>query len=384
MSKFRVKRSPNKRKPEFVNPDGNAFVIGNGTSRKDFDLVPLMDHGLLFGCNYFYRDMHPHVLVLSDEAITNTVAKVDKEWMMRNHVYSWYPKAGGKIKKVAFPEKTSAGLMAVYEAIETFGAKRIFLIGMDFFGLGSKGSEDNGKINNMYVGKKHYAQSEEQVAPTYRNWQRRFQYVLQKYPDIEFFHVAPLDGKSPERLIGAPNFHQVTWEDLMNNLEHERELMDMKTVDENDIDLFTQTNSDNLRASIERQFASQENFIFPDKVDPQQVLNIRLTCQKQYRMMGAEKASRQLLTVRIKEFDITVPPLLIQTRRGLVIADDEYIVNSYQKEVEERYGKLGIKLEPFRKLSSGVATPMESGPVPPPPPPSFGNIPPPPPPPPIL
>ena len=138
---FKVKRTKDKSTPIFENPNGNAFVIGNGTSRKDFNLSALMNHGMLVGCNYFYRDMQPHVLVLSDEGITTTVAKVDKEYCRRNHVFSWYHKPGGKIKKVSFPEKTSAGLMAVYESIVTFGCKNIFLVGMDFFGLGSNGKD---------------------------------------------------------------------------------------------------------------------------------------------------------------------------------------------------------------------------------------------------
>ena len=378
MSGFKVKRNPNKQKPEFINPDGNAFIIGNGTTRKDFDLAPLMDHGLLFGCNYFYRDMHPHVLVLSDEAITNTVAKVDKNWMMRNHVYSWYPKAGGKIKKVSFPEKTSAGLMAVYEAIESFGAKKIFLIGMDFFGLGSTGKEDNGSINNMYVGKKHYAQSEDMAAPTYRNWQRRFQYVLRKYPDVQFYHVAPLEGRSPERLIGAKNWHQVTWEDLQNHLEAGTDMVDMKTVGPEDEALFHAENPDDIRAVLERQFSGQENYIYPDKIHPQALLGMKIDIQRKYREMGNIK---NYLSVRIKEYDVMVYPIVVNTNRGQMLADDEFIIKSYQIEAAERYGKMGIKLEPFTSLEPKGDYQKPEELAPPPPPPSFGDIPPPPPPP---
>ena len=391
MSKFTVKRTPNKAKPEFINPDGNAFVIGNGTSRKDFDLKPLMDHGLLVGCNYFYRDMHPHVLVLSDEAITNTVAKVDKVWMRRNWVYSWYPKMGGKIKKVAFPEKTSAGLMAVYESIVSHGAKKVFLVGMDFFGLGSKGKMNNGMLNNMYAGEKHYL-AEGNVAPTYRNWQRRFQYVLNEFPDIQFYHVAPLDGKSPERLIGAPNWHQVSWDNLQDHLNNGAELVRLYEPNEEDTALFEEENSDNLRASIERQFSGQENFIYPDRIHPDTFIQIRLDIQAQYRKMGAAAAGK-MLQIRIKDFDIAVPPTLIRTPQGMVLADDKFIVAEYQKEIEKRYKDMDIQLQPFRRIQSASAIadmkekqsmlPQEEFAPPPPPPPKQEFIPPPPPPPPM-
>ena len=373
MKKFQVKRSVSKSTPDFVNPDARAFVIGNGTTRKNFDLRPLMNHGILVGCNYFYRDMHPHVLVLSDEGITETVAKVDKEYCRRNHVFSWYPKPGGRIKKVSFPEKTSAGLMAVYESIVTFGCKEIFLIGMDFFGLGSNGKEQNGIINNLYVGKKHYAQDPTQVAPTYRNWQRRFQWVMQQFPDVQFYHVAPLEDKSPERLIGAPNWHQVSWENLNTHLNTQEPLVDFKSVDEDAVELFKAENPDNIRATLERQFTGQENYIYPDKIDPRSVLSIKLQAQEAYRKSGNISG---MISVRIKEFDVGVPPTIINTPNGSMLADDKMIVELYKKEVDERCGKMGIKLEPYRSIEpKGVEEKLA-----PPPPPSFDDLLPPPPP----
>ena len=371
MKKFQVKRSPSKRKPEFVNPDKIAFVIGNGTSRKDFDLTPLMNQGMLVGCNYFYRDMHPHVLVLSDEGISATVAKVDKAYCQRNHVFSWHNKPGGTMKKVSFPEKTSAGLMAVYESIVTFGCDKIFLIGMDFFGLGSQGKNNNGTINNLYVGEKHYAKDPNQYAPTYRNWQRRFQYVLQQFPDVQFYHVAPLDGKSPERLIGAPNWNQISWDNMNAWLSSDEPLVKLYEPNEDDIALFKEDNSDNLRASIERQFSGQENMIYPDRVDPNQMLKIKLDVQRRYRQMGLD---RGFLSIQIKEYEIMVPPVVIQTPKGSMLADDDMIVKMYQREAEERYGRKGIKLQPFRSILP--KNPMEAPPplttfddlLPPPPP----------------
>ena len=381
-------------KPTIQNPNKYSFVIGNGTTRADFDLNTVMPYGLLFGCNYFYRDMKPHVLVLSDEAITNTVAKTDKDYVRRNFVYSWYPKPGGKIKKVAFPEKTSAGMMACWESIKTFDCENVFLIGMDFFGLGSKGKDNNGMVNNMYAGKKHYVPPDA-VAPTYRNWQRRFQYMLRENPNVQFYHVAPLEGKSPERLLGAPNFHQVSWENLQDHLNNDAELVDMKDINEQDVALWEEPNPDDLRASIERQFSGQENFLMPDRIHPETFLQIRLDVQRQYRTLNQDQiAQGRILQIRIKEFDIMVPPMLIQTPSGTVLADDNTIVNMYKKEAEERYGKMGIKLKPFRQIRSASETAelkkkqsMIGGesftPPPPPPPQSESFIPPPPPPPPI-
>ena len=40
-------------------PRGNAYCIGNGPSRKGFDLSRLRDTGQLYGCNALYRDILP-------------------------------------------------------------------------------------------------------------------------------------------------------------------------------------------------------------------------------------------------------------------------------------------------------------------------------------
>ena len=40
-------------------PRGNAYCIGNGPSRKNFDLNRLKETGQTYGCNALYRDFMP-------------------------------------------------------------------------------------------------------------------------------------------------------------------------------------------------------------------------------------------------------------------------------------------------------------------------------------
>ena len=40
-------------------PQGNAYIIGNGPSRKGFDLNLLKTSGQIYGCNALYRDFVP-------------------------------------------------------------------------------------------------------------------------------------------------------------------------------------------------------------------------------------------------------------------------------------------------------------------------------------
>lgn len=60
-------------------PEGNAYIIGNGPSRKNFDLKKLQASGQIYGCNALYRDFTPTYLVSVD-------AKMSKE-ISQNKVY---------------------------------------------------------------------------------------------------------------------------------------------------------------------------------------------------------------------------------------------------------------------------------------------------------
>ena len=50
-----------------------VFVIGNGESRKGFDLETLRPHGKIFGCNAIHREFMPDVLTAVDHGIMHEV-----------------------------------------------------------------------------------------------------------------------------------------------------------------------------------------------------------------------------------------------------------------------------------------------------------------------
>jgi hypothetical protein len=51
----------------------NVFLIGNGESRKGFDLNTLKLYGKVYGCNAMYRDFTPDVLVSVDHGIMHEI-----------------------------------------------------------------------------------------------------------------------------------------------------------------------------------------------------------------------------------------------------------------------------------------------------------------------
>lgn len=50
-----------------------VFCIGNGESRKGFDLNKLRPHGKIYGCNAIYRDFIPDVLTAVDHGIMHEI-----------------------------------------------------------------------------------------------------------------------------------------------------------------------------------------------------------------------------------------------------------------------------------------------------------------------
>ena len=51
----------------------NVFCIGNGASRKNFNLEKLRPHGKIYGCNALYRTFTPDVLTAVDHGIMHEI-----------------------------------------------------------------------------------------------------------------------------------------------------------------------------------------------------------------------------------------------------------------------------------------------------------------------
>lgn len=338
MRKLKIKKSPGQ-KPTL--PKGEyAFIIGNGTSRKDLDIKQLMDYGLLYACNWFFKEeFRPHLLIASDEPMTKTIIKQYSQYPKSNWFYTWYPKPGSGAKKATTPEKFAAGPMAAHLAASHFESPKVFLIGMDFFGFGSEDKNQNGVMNNLYEGKKHYAKlpQEDKVkngAPTYRNWQRRYQWILKNCPDTEFYHVNPFEGKSPERLRGFENFHQITFENLIDHLINDVELVDILDKTKEDRELAHEVNEDNIRACLERQVAGQENAIYPDLIPTQEVLNLRVQVNKEYEKILGKKGNLEgvELGLDIGGYQVMVPPQIIKEGNIARIASVKEIERMFNEE----------------------------------------------------
>ena len=393
MKKIKIKKPPGS-KPQLP-LGGYGYVVGNGTSRKDLNIKQLTDYGVVYACNWFFQEeFPPHVLVCSDEPITKTILKTKPNYPKRNWMYSWYPKPGSGAKKATCPEKFAAGPMATELAANKHQKEKIFLIGIDFFGFGSSNKMKNGKLNNLYAGKKHYIKDDSNPAPTYRNWQRRFEWIMRNFPDTEFYHVNPFEGKSPERLRGFPNFHQITFENLEDHLHNDAELVDILEKTEEDVAMLSAINEDDVRAILERQFSGQENVIFKDIIPADQVLSMRMRATE-YARKTPEATKHGMVMMNVYGFEIMVPVFTVTEGNIHRLATDQEIKNIHDKIYNDRslltekwrsagFRGIKIKIQGAPELDAPKA-PLAMNLPPPPPPPGMSSngldLPPPPPPP---
>ena len=129
-----------------------AFIIGNGTSRKGFDLTRLKPYGTIFGCNALYRDFPdysiPDYLVAIDDGIITEIEHCDfpsKRVIFPPVDERWEP-AECNIGR----PRSNAGVNAMREAIK-MGYNQLICLGFDFMIVNEKQS-----VSNIYHGTDNY------------------------------------------------------------------------------------------------------------------------------------------------------------------------------------------------------------------------------------
>lgn len=161
-----------------------VFLIGNGQSRKDFDLERLRPIGTIIGCNALYRDFNPDILIAIDSKMLNELkgAKYSNEGTMviTPHNRSVPLPNSHRYKTNKF---NTSGAFAMRMIKDTMKPKRCYMLGMDGF------------PGNVYDGTKNYA------VHTLKNFSgvhRFYLEILNQSKDTVFINVNHTDGWPPE------------------------------------------------------------------------------------------------------------------------------------------------------------------------------------------
>ncbi len=164
-------------------PRGNPYCIGNGPSRKDFDLTKLKETGQTYGCNALYRDFLPDFIFSVDTNMTMQMVK-DEVGMKTIHYAPALQvnrkESKGMIHLIPNNPHWISGNAAFWTA-GVHGHKNIYLIGYDFREYGK------GKLNNIYQDTENYGKRNDDTI--FDGWLKQFRDMLKMRPYVNFFIV---------------------------------------------------------------------------------------------------------------------------------------------------------------------------------------------------
>jgi len=188
-----------------------AFIIGNGTSRKGFDLKRLKPYGTIYGCNALYRDFAdnsvPDFLVAIDDGIITEIEGSDfpsKRFIVPPIDERWEP-AECNISR----PRSNAGMNAMREAIKA-GYNQLICMGFDFLV-----NENNQLLSNMYDGSQNYGPETRANAADNPGRVKYLQWLVHKHPEVHFIFIFT-DTENVTRITGE-NVYYNTYENLLKH-----------------------------------------------------------------------------------------------------------------------------------------------------------------------
>ena len=200
------------------------FCIGNGESRKDYDLTTLKQHGNIYGANAVHRDYSDILdyLVCCDQRMVDEALNLNaykgiiytrKKWISRyaNPRVQGLPDFPWKEKdKWTQHFHWGSGLHAVHLACVKL-AKVVIMIGHDFY------SADK-LHNNIYKNTPNYL-PDHVNGVDYSFWILQFERLFKTYPDTQFYFCQPnvKDWQVPEQWKST-NFFMQELGELQNEL----------------------------------------------------------------------------------------------------------------------------------------------------------------------
>jgi hypothetical protein len=192
-----------------------AFIIGNGESRRNFDLNDIKGVAPIYGCNALYRDFSPDWLVAVDEGVIDEInsSNFPKESTLfpRSKAEEYEP-ADMHPGRNRYPRNNS-GMYAMQRAIEKDHTV-LLCLGFDFLINDSYLS-----CTNLFAGTKNYG------AETHANFEdnagriRYLEWFARKNKDVVFIFV--LEDLFPKVPIGAKNIFTIPYKTLKLNIHRD-------------------------------------------------------------------------------------------------------------------------------------------------------------------
>lgn len=200
-----------------------AFCIGNGESRKNFDINALFEYGTVYGANAIFRDVSVDHLVCCDRRMAMETVSAGYKGLVytREDWYSFFPYDNFRcLPKLPWEESQKhtqsfhmgSGLHAVNLALQS-KTNVVVLIGHDFWGAGQL-------HNNLYKGTENY---NDVVAPAVDPsfWIKQFVMFFNEYPSTQFVfcHASGWEPPVGWDTTTLPNVQYQDLHSLLDDLE---------------------------------------------------------------------------------------------------------------------------------------------------------------------
>lgn len=185
-----------------------AFVIGNGLSRKNFELNQLHEYGKVYVCNQAIVDIAAQNVVAVDKSmviklISSGVARNAKVWT--RHIWAKNLLGDQEIHSLVekpYPAEVKwdreidwgSGTHAVWLAASKHPV--VVMIGFDLVGSG------------VY--------NQKQIDP--RHWIHQLKQTFTRHPDCSFVQVQPTDWKTPSEWKTVTNLSRDTFHNVLKTL----------------------------------------------------------------------------------------------------------------------------------------------------------------------
>jgi len=193
----------------FNDPHGkDAYIIGNGESRKDFDLYSLPQD--TYGCNALYRDYAPDFLFVVDRFMYKEV--VESGYGEKNIVYTNLnnmQKFGGVCHLIPNNPHKGAGTNAMHTAIHD-GHTNLICIGFD--------CGEDAPNNNVYKDTPCYNDSKTIVHQTV--WGKQIYQLMQANSHVQWTFVG---GNPYQQMLELDNCVQWTYDHLNTHINNTHE-----------------------------------------------------------------------------------------------------------------------------------------------------------------
>jgi hypothetical protein len=183
-----------------------AFVVGNGTSRRNIDLHNLKSYGKIYGCNALYREFEPDYLIAVD---TKMILEINKAGYQHTHeVWTNRNKAFNNFNNFNFFSTSkgwSSGPTALHLASDHDHGD-IYILGFDYQGLGQY-------VNNIYSGTFNYKKTTDK-ATYFGNWLKQTVTTIQKFPKKRYIRVIQKDSFIPKEFAKLSNLEHIYIEEF--------------------------------------------------------------------------------------------------------------------------------------------------------------------------